>query len=425
MLFLYRIGLCVFALLMKLVALWHPKARLWVRGRKGLLERIVTEVDSSKPSIWFHFASLGEFEQGRPVMEALKKERPDTKLIITFFSPSGYEIRKNYELADHVFYLPLDTPQHAAAFIHSIRPQLAVFTKYEYWYFYFRELSRQQIPLYIISGIFRKDQVFFTWYGALHRRMLGFVRHFFVQNQESVNLLGSLGFSNSTLNGDTRFDRVCELARQPKTLPEIKNFCSNSPVFIAGSTWPEDEALLAKLLQHYPNWKLIIAPHEVGDTQIHDLMKRFQEGQAIRYTELGSQNLKVNNPTSHKLQAASLNTQYSVLIIDTIGLLSSLYQFADVAYIGGGFGKGIHNTLEAAAYGVPVIFGPNYQKFQEAKDLISATAGFTITNEVDLLNVMRVLQDKSTRTEAGKAAGAYVKSQVGASESVLKYILSS
>lgn len=406
MLFLYRIGLVVFGLLMQLAALWHPKAKRWVAGRKNLLERMAAEIQPSTQHIWFHFASLGEFEQGRPVMEALKKERPETKLIITFFSPSGYEIRKNYELAEHVFYLPLDTPQHAAEFIRIVRPQLAVFTKYEYWYFCFRALSRQQIPLYIVSGIFRKDQVFFTWYGGLHRRMLGFVKHFFVQNQESVDLLSSLGFRNTTLSGDTRFDRVYELAKHSQDLPEIKSFCGESPVLIAGSTWPEDEALLVELLQKYPDWKLIIAPHEVDEAHIQAILQRFPKGQAVRYSDLTAHNQK---PTT--------------LIIDTIGLLSSLYAYGDVAYIGGGFGKGIHNTLEAAAYDIPVIFGPNYQKFQEAKDLIALNAGFTVADEEELLAIMRELQDKRTRTESGKAAGQYVKSKAGATQVIVKHLL--
>ncbi len=406
MLFLYRIGLVLFGLLMQLAALWHPKAKRWVVGRKNLLERMATEIQPSKQYIWFHFASLGEFEQGRPVMEALKKERPETKLIITFFSPSGYEIRKNYELAEHVFYLPLDTPQHAAEFIRIVRPQLAVFTKYEYWYFYFSALSRQQIPLYIVSGIFRKDQVFFTWYGGLHRRMLGFVKHFFVQNQESVDLLGSLGFRNATLSGDTRFDRVSELAKHPKELPEINSFCCDSPVFIAGSTWPEDEALLVELLQYYPDWKLIIAPHEVDEAHIHSILQRFPEGQAIRYSKLKTQ-----------------NSQAQTLVIDTIGLLSSLYAYGDVAYIGGGFGKGIHNTLEAAAYGIPVIFGPNYQKFQEAKDLIAAKAGFAIENQKQLNKLFAELQDGNKRNKVGEKAGNYVKGNTGATKTILKQIL--
>ncbi|MFM6976995.1 MAG: 3-deoxy-D-manno-octulosonic acid transferase [Sphingobacteriaceae bacterium] len=417
MLFLYRLGLLVYSGLMYLAALWHPKAKLWVGGRKGLIQKVAEKLNTAEQRAWFHFASLGEFEQGRPVMEALKKERPELKLVVTFFSPSGYEIRKNYALVEAVFYLPLDTPQHAADFIRLVNPQMAIFTKYEYWYFFFRELHRKRIPLYLISGIFRPKQVFFKWYGGLYRRMLGFVSHFFVQNTESQDLLAQLGFDQVSVSGDTRFDRVAELAHHPRVLPELKAFCGSSPVFIAGSTWPADEALLCELLKKYPDWKLIIAPHEVDEAHIQELMKRFPKGQAIRYTELESQNLKVKNRTTHNLQPA-------ILIVDTIGMLSSLYAYGDVAYIGGGFGKGIHNTLEAAAYGLPVIFGPNYEKFQEAKDLIEESAGFSVANVQELERVFGSLQDEAKRKAAGKAAGAYVQNQVGATAVILKHILS-
>jgi 3-deoxy-D-manno-octulosonic-acid transferase len=417
MLFLYRIGIALFGLLMRLAALWHPKARLWVLGRKGLLAHIAAELPDGKPSAWFHFASLGEFEQGRPVLEGLRKRRPDLQLIVTFFSPSGYEIRKNYAGADHVFYLPEDNPSNAVEFIRLIKPELAIFTKYEYWYFFFRELHRQSIPLYLISSIFRPDQVFFKWYGSLHRRMLGFVKHFFVQNEESKTLLAQLGHQNITVAGDTRFDRVMELSKHPKKIKEVADFCWDAPVLVAGSTWPEDEVLLAELLQKYPDWKLIIAPHEVDEAHIQELMKRFPEGQAIRYSELVSQNSKVNNP-------ATRNLQPSTLIVDTIGLLSSLYAYGDVAYIGGGFGKGIHNTLEAVAYGIPVVFGPKYEKFQEAKDLIQEKAGFSIANAASLGQVFSNLQEEIQRKAAGRAAGNYVQSRVGATKLILQHILS-
>lgn len=419
MLFLYRTGMALFGLLMRLAALWHPKARLWVRGRKGLLAHIAAELPDGKPSAWFHFASLGEFEQGRPVLEGFRRRRPDLQLIVTFFSPSGYEIRKNYAGADHVFYLPEDTPANAAEFIRLIRPELAVFTKYEYWYFFFRELHRQGIPLYMISSIFRPDQVFFKAYGSLHRRMLGWVGHFFVQNEVSVQLLKGQGFQNVSLSGDTRFDRVAELSQDPKKMMEVSDFCGDAPVLVAGSTWPEDEALLAELLQQYPDWKLIIAPHEVDEAHIQELMKRFPDGQAIRYTELESQKSKI------KKNSSILNTHYSILLIDTIGLLSSLYAYGDIAYIGGGFGKGIHNTLEAAAYGIPVIFGPKYEKFQEAKDLISENAGFSIGNAPELKQVFATLQEVKQRDQAGQAAGNYVQSRIGATEMILRHICTS
>lgn len=408
MLFLYRLGIAVFSLLMRIAAFWHPKARLWVQGRQHLLDRIARETQGWDSSAWFHFASLGEFEQGRPVMEALRKARPELKIVVTFFSPSGYEIRKDYAGADRVFYLPMDSPENAATFIRLIKPEMAVFTKYEYWFFYFRELYRQEIPLYMISSIFRPDQVFFKWYGSLHRQMLTYVKHFFVQNEESKNLLSHLGFQNTSLAGDTRFDRVAALSQHPKKIQEVADFCEDSKVLVAGSTWPEDEVLLANLLVKLPDWKLIIAPHEVDEAHIQEILKRFPEGQAIRFSKLKTPNSKPQT-----------------LVIDTIGLLSSLYAYGDIAYIGGGFGKGIHNTLEAATYGIPIIFGPNYQKFQEAKYLISEGAGFCIANAQELAAVFHTLQDAGQRKSAGKAAGHYVQSRVGATEIILKQLLSS
>ncbi|MEY5068341.1 MAG: hypothetical protein RLZ47_203 [Bacteroidota bacterium] len=417
MLFLYRLGIAVFSLLMRIAAFWHPKAKLWVQGRQHLLDRIARETQGWDSSAWFHFASLGEFEQGRPVMEALKKARPELKIVVTFFSPSGYEIRKNYAGADKVFYLPMDTPRNAATFIRLIKPEMAVFTKYEYWFFYFRELYRQEIPLYMISSIFRPDQVFFKWYGSLHRQMLAYVKHFFVQNEESKNLLSHLGFQNTSLAGDTRFDRVAALSQHPKKIQEVAEFCEDSKVLVAGSTWPEDKALLATLLLQHPNWKLILAPHEVDEAHIQEILNRFPEGQAIRYSELKRENLKGKNEFS------ILTTQYSLLVIDTIGLLSTLYAYGDIAYIGGGFGKGIHNTLEAATYGIPIIFGPNYQKFQEAKDLISEGAGFSIANAGELTDTFQQLTDADYRKKAGTAAKYYVQSRVGATEIILKQLL--
>ncbi len=410
MLFLYRLGIAVFSLLMRIAAFWHPKAKLWVQGRQHLLGRIARETQGWDSSAWFHFASLGEFEQGRPVMEALKKARPELKIVVTFFSPSGYEIRKNYTGADRVFYLPTDTPQIAATFIRLINPEMAIFTKYEYWFFYFRQLHRQGIPLYMISSIFRPDQVFFKWYGSLHRQMLGFVQQFFVQNEESKALLAQLGQQNVTVAGDTRFDRVAELAVNHRDLPEVAAFAGKSKVLVAGSTWPEDELLLATLLEQQPDWKMIIAPHEVDEAHIQELHKRFPEGHAIRYSELQTPN---SEPTSQK-------REHRTLIIDTIGLLSSLYAYGDIAYIGGGFGKGIHNTLEAAAYGIPVIFGPNYEKFQEAKDLISEGAGFEISNAEDLAFTFQKLAIANNCKKAGTIARQYVQSRTGATELILQ-----
>ncbi len=411
MLFLYRLGITVFSLLMRIAAFWHPKAKLWVQGRQHILDRIAHETRGWNSSAWFHFASLGEFEQGRPVMEALKKARPELKIAVTFFSPSGYEIRKNYTGADRVFYLPIDTPQIAATFIRLIKPEMAIFTKYEYWFFYFRELHRQGIPLYMISSIFRPDQVFFKWYGSLHRQMLGFVKHFFVQNEESKALLAQLGHQNVSVAGDTRFDRVTELAVNHKDLAEVAAFVGKSKALVAGSTWPEDELLLATLLQQHPDWKMIIAPHEVNSNSIENLCRLLQPGSWLKYSELTSPQSVVGGHQS---------TKNSIIIIDSIGLLSSLYAYGDIAYIGGGFGKGIHNTLEAAAYGIPVIFGPNYQKFQEAKDLISEGAGFEIANAEELAITFQKLAVADNCKKAGTIARQYVQSRTGATELILQ-----
>jgi len=405
MLLLYRFGLSIFYILMKFASLWHPKAKLWVNGRQHWEEELRSKVGKIESSVWFHFASLGEFEQGRPVLEALKKAEPETNIVISFFSPSGYEIHKNYPLAKAVCYLPLDSPRNAQKLIALIKPKYAVFTKYEYWFYFFRTLQQQHIPLYLVSAIFRQNQVFFKCYGGFYRQMLGFISYFFVQNEESKTLLNSLGITKVVVSGDTRFDRVAENAKNKIKLKEIEAFCGSQKVLVAGSTWPADEALLNSIIENYTDWKFIIAPHEIAETNLKQLEKQLI-GKTIRYSNL---------------QGAKL-TLPQVLIIDNIGLLSSLYSFGHVAYIGGGFGKGIHNTLEAAAFGLPVIFGPNYQKFQEAKDLIELKAGFSISNQAELNDCFNLLQ-AGTHKEAGKQAKAYVDSQKGATTQILKKIL--
>jgi 3-deoxy-D-manno-octulosonic-acid transferase len=405
MLLLYRFGLSIFYILMKFASLWHPKAKLWVNGRQNWEKELRKKVGKIESSVWFHFASLGEFEQGRPVLEALKKTEPETNIVISFFSPSGYEIHKNYPLALAVCYLPLDAPNNAATFIEIIKPKYAVFTKYEYWFYFFRTLHQQHIPLYLISGIFRKNQAFFSWYGGFYRQMLGFISYFFVQNEESKTLLNSLGITQVSVNGDTRFDRVAENAKNKKELKEIKAFCGSSKVLVVGSTWPADEELLNSIIERYTDWKFIIAPHEIAEANLQRLEEQLH-GKTIRYS-----NLEV-----HKL------TVPQVLIIDNIGLLSSLYAYGTIAYIGGGFGKGIHNTLEAAAFGLPVIFGPKYQKFQEAKDLVKLEAGFSISNQAELNDCFKLLQ-ADTENSAGAKAKAYVDSHTGATVQILEKII--
>jgi 3-deoxy-D-manno-octulosonic-acid transferase len=413
MLFLYNTGIYLYTLFIRIAAINNKKAAAWVKGRKGLLELIEKSLDKSKRYTWFHFASLGEFEQGSPVLERLKSENPELPVVITFFSPSGYEIRKNYPLADYVFYLPVDTKTNAFEFIRLINPKIAIFTKYEYWYHYFEELSKKNIPLYVISGRFRKEQIFFKWYGGLHRQILSNVSHFFVQNKISSDLLNDIGLKNVTVNGDTRFDRVAFNASNAKEIQIIADFSEESKVFIGGSTWPEDEKLIAILLDNYPEWKFIIAPHEVKPERINEITTLFPN--SIRYSEI--KNLETDPDKNH-----NPNSNFRVLIIDNIGLLSSAYQYGKIAYIGGGFGVGIHNTLEAVAFGLPVIFGPNYQKFPEAIELLSIGAANSIKNYNDLAIVMETLKIDTKREALGKAATDYVKSNTGATKAILDYI---
>jgi len=413
MLFLYNTGIYLYTLFIRIASFNNKKAAAWVKGRKGLLDLIEKSLDKSKRYTWFHFASLGEFEQGRPVLEKLKSQNPELPIVITFFSPSGFEIRKNYALADHVFYLPVDTKANAVEFIRLINPKIAIFTKYEYWYHYFEELSKNNIPLYVISGRFTKEQIFFKWYGGLHRKILRKVSHFFVQNQKSSDLLKGLGLKNVTVNGDTRFDRVAYNASNAKEIQIIANFSDGSNVFIGGSTWPEDEKLIATLLDNNPDWKFIIAPHEVKPERINEIVTLFPN--SIRYSE-------IKNLQTVSEENQNLNSNFKVLIIDNIGLLSSAYQHGDIAYIGGGFGVGIHNTLEASAFGLPVIFGPNYQKFPEAIELISIGAAYSIKNYNDLAIVIETLKIDSKRKALGKIASNYVKSHTGATQAILDYI---
>lgn len=402
MLFLYDFGIRVYYFLVLLASLKNKKARAWIEGRKNVLNRISSQIDPAREHAWFHFASLGEFEQGRPVLEEFKAQYPNTSIVITFFSPSGYEIRKDYKGADHVFYLPLDTRANAKEFIKLVKPAIAIFTKYEYWFHYFKELRNNDIPLFIISGIFRPDQAFFKWYGSLHRNMLQMVSHFFVQNEVSKTLLGSLGLNNVSVTGDTRFDRVVKNMSEVPEISRVKDFCNGSKVLIAGSTWPQDEALIAALVAKYTDWKFIIAPHEIDPPHINSIKKLF--------------------PNSLKFSDQKVRTTEQVLIIDNIGMLSSLYQYGDIAYIGGGFGVGIHNTQEAAGFGMPVIVGPNYKKFQEAVDLIKIGAYFSIETEDELMDRMEYLQDDDIRNKLGAIAKDYVLNKAGATKIILNYL---
>src|SRR6185437_6179893 len=404
MLLLYNTAIRLYFFIIWLLSPFNKKAKLWLSGRKN------RALIRYQQSVWFHFASLGEFEQGRPVLERLRQLNPSDKIVITFFSPSGYEIRKNTPLADAVYYLPLDTPGNAREFIDAIQPKKAVFTKYEYWYHFFNELHVRGVPLYVISGIFRPGQVFFKWYGGLHRKMLSFVTHFFVQDERSEQLLREIGINNVTVSGDTRFDRVWANAQGPKAIPGIETFKNGRKLFIAGSTWPDDEKLIAAIVNDYPEWKFIFAPHEIDEEKINRLTELLPADSVIKYSLL----------TAHH----SPFTTHQTLVIDNIGMLSSLYQYGDIAYIGGGFGAGIHNTLEAGAFGLPVIFGPNYSKFKEAKDLVALQAGFSIMDETELKAIVsELVSNEAFYNLASKKIKIYVEEHTGATKAIVDSIL--
>ena len=394
MLWLYNFGIFFYGLIVRCFSLFNPKARLFVNGRKNLFEQIGNVINPKEKHVWFHFASLGEFEQGRSVLEKIRQEYPSKKIVITFFSPSGYEIRKDYALVEGVFYLPLDTHSNALRLVKAINPEIAVFTKYEYWHHYFKALQQAKVPLFIISGIFRPDQIYFKFYGAFYRDILKKVTHFFVQNKESESLLASVGLKNVSIAGDTRLDRVAANAATPKALPLIEAFCAGKRVCVAGSSWLADEQLLATLPDRYTDWKFIIVPHETDEKRIAEVESLFPA--ATRFSKL--------SPNQESAQ---------VMIIDHVGMLSALYQYADIAYIGGGFGVGIHNTLEAAAFGIPVIFGPKYQKFQEAKDLLRTGAASSISTAAELHTAFDSLKNNH---EAGQSGAAYVAASKGATD---------
>ncbi|MBW4890916.1 3-deoxy-D-manno-octulosonic acid transferase [Mucilaginibacter sp. HMF5004] len=403
MLLIYNLIIRIYLNLIFIYSFFNKKAKLWINGRKNV------KFLNVKKSIWFHFASLGEFEQGRPVLEAYRAQYPSSVIVITFFSPSGYEIRKNTPLANYVYYLPIDTKKNAMQFIETINPGIAIFTKYEYWYHYFNELHSRSIPVYIISGIFRPKQVFFKWYGSLHRKILSFVAHFFVQDNESERLLKNLGINNVSVSGDTRFDRVWQNSSFPKQLNPVEQFKAGQRVFIGGSTWPEDEELIAQLIPLFPDWKFILAPHEIEEAKIARLLKLLPGDAVIRYSEIERSKKELS--------------QFNVLIIDNIGMLSSLYQYGDIAFIGGGFGAGIHNTLEAAAFGLPVIFGPEYERFKEARDLVDLQLGFCVENDIQLKAIAeKLIHDNDLRAEKSASIKAYVKEHTGATASIMQAI---
>lgn len=403
---LLRLGTALYHVGIGLAAPFVPKARAWVEGRRGLWARMEARTDALQGCLWMHCASVGEFEQGRPVLEALKHERPDLPVLLTFFSPSGYEARKSFPLATHVDYLPADSARNAGRLLALIRPRMAIFVKYEFWPQHLAALRRTRVPTYLVSAIFRPSQPFFKWYGGGHRAMLACFDHLFVQNEASRILLESIGSTHVSVSGDTRFDRVSAITKEPVLIPFAEHFIRGRkrPVLVAGSTWPADEALLAEQDSGIP---LIMVPHEIDADHVQQLRHRF----APDGLTVGEYEERV---------MANPDAGCDHLIVDRMGHLSRLYHYADITYVGGGFGTGIHNTIEAAAWGRPVIFGPNHARFAEAQGLIDAGAGFCVRNAEELRAVLlRLEQDPLALRTAADAASRYVAERTGATARVV------
>ena len=403
---MYSFVIYIYLLDVKIVSLFNKKVRLMVNGHAAVFKILRENIKEGEPYIWFHAASLGEFEQGRPLMERIRRQYPEYKILLTFFSPSGYEVRKNYEGADVICYLPFDTPRNVKRFLNIANPCMAFFIKYEFWQNYLKALQRRHIPVYSVSSIFRREQIFFRWYGGRYYKVLTRFTHLFVQNEVSKELLGKLGIRNVTVVGDTRFDRVMEIMQQAKQLPLVEAFKQDYTVFVAGSSWPPDEDLFIEYFNAHPELKLIIAPHVIGESHLSEIIGKLKRPY-LRYTQANEENVK----------------QADCLIIDCYGLLSSIYRYGEIAYIGGGFGVGIHNVLEAAVYGVPVMFGPNNKRFREAQQLLQSGGGFEIHDETDFNALTdKLLTDATFLKQAGDAAGHYVKGNAGAADKVLSMV---
>lgn len=405
MMLIYNICIALYARLIGLVGLWNQKAHLWSNGRKGIFEKMQQSINPTDKIVWIHVASLGEFEQGRPIIEQMRKQNLDYKILVTFFSPSGYEIRKNYNGADYIFYLPADTPRNVKRFLDIVNPEIAIFVKYEFWLNYLYELKRRKVRTFVISAIFRKNSTFFKWYGAKWRKALESFEQMFVQNEESKTLLHSIGFDNVVVAGDTRFDRVAELAQAVKPIELVERFKQENRLFVAGSTWGPDEDILQELINDNPDIKFVVAPHEMEEGRIQKIISATKAG-AVRYTRCDE------------------NTDFSnthVLILDTIGILSSVYSYATWSYIGGGFGVGIHNTLEAATFALPIAFGPNYHKFKEARDMIALGAATKVESATDLKAWFNPLRDDAEHlNKVSATAKSYTIQNQGATKMIMQ-----
>ena len=402
---MYNIVIYIYLIGVAIASCFNKKVKKMWAGERQALKVLREKVDPNARYIWFHAASLGEFEQGRPLMEYLRKTHPEYKILLTFFSPSGYEVRKNYEGADIICYLPLDTIRNARRFLRAIKPVMAFFIKYEFWYNYLHILQHRGVPTYSVSSIFRPDQIFFQWYGKGYGRVLKCFTHFFVQNIESKNLLAKLDIHDVEVVGDTRFDRVLQIKEASKQLPIVEKFTENtSKVFIAGSSWLPDEEVFLKYFNLHKDWKLIVAPHVIGEDHLAQIFDLLKGRRVVRYTEATEENVK----------------DAEVLIIDCFGLLSSIYHYGTISYVGGGFGVGIHNVLEAAVWDIPVIFGPNNKRFQEAQGLIMAGGGFEINDYQSFRDLMmRFETDEMFLQTSKKHAGEFVKGRAGATEKIM------
>jgi len=406
----YNIGIVFYGFLIRITAIFNEKAKLWVVGRKDIFSKIKSQLAAeTRPVIWIHCASLGEFEQGRPIIDSLHRELKTYALVLTFFSPSGFEVRKNYPQADYIFYLPLDTSKNAKRFLTLVSPKIVIFVKYEFWLNYLKEIRKRAIPSVLMSAMFRRDQLFFKWYGQFYRQAIFTFQHIFVQDKTSVTLLNNIGVSAVTLAGDTRFDRVAEIAQHATHFPIIEKMVAGKFTLVAGSTWEKDEAIIADFFNRHKdnNLRLILAPHEINRRHLEQIEKQFQEP-VLFFTQITEKTALENA---------------RVLIIDTIGILSSVYQYGKVVFIGGGFGKGIHNILEAATFGLPVIFGPNYRKFKEAVDLIRLKGGFSVKSAKEFDKIFEDFTNNSVLlTETSHINHSYVISNCGAQKSILDHI---
>lgn len=399
---LYTLAIYLYALGVMLASPFNKKARTMLKGQRETFRKLKREIDKNSRYVWFHAASLGEFEQGRPLMERFRRDYPEYKILLTFFSPSGYEVRKNYDGADIVCYLPFDTPGNVFRFFHLVRPEMALFIKYEFWMNYIVACHHYRIPFYSVSSIFRSNKIFFRWYGQVYAHVLKYVTHFFVQDEKSRHLLAKRGLvDNVTVVGDTRFDRVIDIANQAKSLPLVEKFCEGASfVLVAGSSWPPDEGLINPYFNVHPDMKLILAPHVIDEHHLSQIEHKLQRP-TLRYTEATEENVR----------------QADCLIINCYGLLSSIYRYGHVAYVGGGFGVGIHNVAEAAVYGIPVLIGPNNKNFREAQDLLRMGGCFEITGQTLFNAVMdRVMNDSDLRSQRGNVCRDYIVSNSGASD---------